>query len=108
MTSEKIGDMTFKEAMEKGKTADNQAFTDIENKILTRMRQEGFTDEQIYVLPAVRVLNLWQEVVMIEMQEYSSKIDRALELNPDAEKNPMIRKLFELLKEDVEKLAKSP
>jgi len=102
----KISNMTFKEFVEEGKASNDPASADVENEILRKLHQEGFTDEQIYALPAVRILNLYREVFLIEVENGLSALDKALERNPALEYNAKVREEFEQLKLAVKALVK--
>jgi len=93
-----MNDMTFKEYIKEEKVTNNPTITNIETEILTKLRQEGFTDEQIYALPAVRVLKLYREVFLIEVQKDLSTLDKALEQNPALEHSTKVKEAFEQLK----------
>ena len=48
MTSKKTSEMTFREFIEASKVAKNLLIDNVETDMLTKMRQEGFTHEEIY------------------------------------------------------------
>ena len=98
MSDKKMDDMTFDEYIKEEKVTNNPTIINIEIEILAKLRREGFTDEQIYALPAVRVLKLYREVFLIEVQKDLSTLDKALEQNPALEHNIKVKEAFEQLK----------
>jgi hypothetical protein len=106
MTSKKTSEMTFKEFTEAGKTAGNAFVDEIERDMLSNLRIEGFTDQEIYNMLMPRLWGLYLEVIGNCMEKAFSELSPVIEANPSLANHPALKKLQEQLKESLEELEK--
>jgi hypothetical protein len=106
MTSKKTSEMTFREFLDASKTAKNLLIDNVETDVLTKMRQEGFTDEEIYNMLMPKLWNLYLEVIGNYLEEAFSELVPLIETNPNLAKHPTLQKLQKQLMESIEKLEK--
>lgn len=96
--------MTFREFVEAEKTANNPLVNGVERDVLAKMRQEGFTDTEIYDMTMPRLWNLYLDVVGNYLDEVFSEIAPVIKANPDLINNPEFKKVQEQLNELLKKL----
>jgi hypothetical protein len=106
MTSKKTSEMTFREFIETSKATKNLLIDNIETDMLTKMRQEGFTDEEIYNMLMPKLWNLYLEVIGNYLEKAFSELVPLIEANPNLAKHPTLQKLQKQLTESIEKLEK--
>jgi len=106
MTSKKTSEMTFREFLEASKTAKNLLIDNVERDMLTKMRQEGFTDEEIYNMLMPKLWNLYLEVIGNYLEKAFSELVPLIEVNPNLANHPTLQKLQKQLTESIEKLEK--
>ena len=106
MTSKKTSEMTFREFIELSKAAKNLLIDNVETDMLTKMRQEGFTDEEIYNMFMPKLWNLYLEVIGNYLEKAFSELVPLIEANPNLAKHPTLQKLQKQLTESIEKLEK--
>ena len=106
MTRKKTSEMTFREFIEASKAAKNLLIDNVERDMLTKMRQEGFTDEEIYNMLMPKLWNLYLEVIGNNLEEAFSELVPLIETNPNLAKHPTLQKLQKQLMESIEKLEK--
>jgi hypothetical protein len=93
MTSKKTSEMTFREFLEASKAAKNFLIDNVETDMLTKMRQEGFTDEEIYNILISKLWNLYLEVIGNYLEKAFSELAPLIEANPNLTKHPTLQKL---------------
>jgi hypothetical protein len=106
MTSKKTSEMTFREFIEASKVAKNLLIDNVETDMLTKMRQEGFTHEEIYNMFMPKLWNLYLEVIGNYLEKAFSELVPLIEANPNLAKHPTLQKLQKQLTESMEKLEK--
>ena len=106
MTNKKTSEMTFREFLKASKTAKNLLIDNVETDMLTKMRQEGFTDEEIYNMLMPKLWNLYLEVIGNYLEEAFSELVPLIEANPNLANHPILQKLQKQLTESIEKLEK--
>jgi hypothetical protein len=106
MTSKKTAEMTFREFIEASKEAKNLLIDNVETDMLAKMRQEGFTDEEIYNMLMPKLWNLYLEVIGNYLEKAFSELVPLIEANPSLAKHPTLMKLQKQLTESIEKLEK--
>ena len=99
MTEKKTSEITFKEFIEEGKAIDNATINEIETDILSRMRLEGFTDEEIYNMPMPKLWDFYLEVMCNYLEESMTKMERLVEANPNLANHPARQAYLKYLKE---------
>ena len=104
MTSKKTSEMTFREFLKASKTTKNLLSDNVETDMLTKMRQEGFTDEEIYNMLMPKLWNLYLEVLGNYLEKAFSELVPLIEANPNLAKHPTLQKLQKQLTESLEKL----
>ena len=104
MTSKKTSEMTFREFIEASKATKNLLIDNVETDMLTKMRQEGFTDEEIYNMLMPKLWNLYLEVIGNYLEKAFSELVPLIEANPNLAKHPTLQKLQKQLTESLEKL----
>jgi hypothetical protein len=98
--------MTFKEFLEASKAAKNILIDNVETDMLTKMRQEGFTHEEIYNMFMPKLWNLYLEVIGNYLEKAFSELVPLIEANPNLAKHPTLQKLQKQLTDTIEKLEK--
>ena len=98
--------MTFREFLEASKAAKNFLIDNVETDMLTKMRQEGFTDEEIYNMLMPKLWNLYLEVIGNYLEKAFSELVPLIEANPNLANHPTLQKLQKQLTESIEKLEK--
>ena len=98
--------MTFREFLEASKAAKNLLIDNVETDMLTKMRQEGFTDEEIYNMLMPKLWNFYLEVIGNYLEKAFSELVPLIEANPNLAKHPTLQKLQKQLIESIEKLEK--
>ena len=98
--------MTFREFIEARKTVDKALVSEIESDMLSKLRIEGFTDQEVYNMLMPRLWSLYHEVIGNYMEKAFSELAPAIEANPNLANNPALKKLQEKLKESLEELEK--
>jgi hypothetical protein len=98
--------MTFREFLEASKAAKNLLIDNVEMDMLTKMRQEGFTAEEIYNMLMPKLWNLYLEVIGNYLEKAFSELVPLIEANPNLAKHPTLQKLQKQLTESMEKLEK--
>ena len=98
--------MTFREFLAASKTAKNLLIDNVERDMLTKMRQEGFTDEEIYNMLKPKLWNLYLEVIGNYLEKAFSELVPLIEVNPNLANHPTLQKLQKQLTESIEKLEK--
>lgn len=98
--------MTFREFIEASKAAKNLLIDNVERDMLTKMRQEGFTDEEIYNMLMPKLWNLYLEVIGNYLEKAFSELVPLIEVNPNLANHPTLQKLQKQLTESIEKLEK--
>ena len=106
MTSKKTSEMTFREFLKASKAAKNLLIDNVETDMLTKMRQEGFTDEEIYNMLMPKLWNLYLEVIGNYLEKAFSELAPLIEANPNLANHPKLQKLQKQLTESLEKLEK--
>jgi len=106
MTSKKTSEITFREFKEASKATKNLLIDTVETDILTKMHQEGFTDEEIYNMLMPKLWNLYLEVIGNYLEKAFSELVPLIEANPNLAKHPTLQKLQKQLTESIEKLEK--
>jgi hypothetical protein len=106
MTNKKTSEMTFREFIETSKSAKNLLIDNVETDMLTKMRQEGFTDEEIYNMLMPKLWNLFLEVIGNYLENAFSELVPLIEANPNLANHPTLQKLQKQLTESIEKLEK--
>ena len=106
MTSKKTSEITFREFLEASKAAKNLLIDNVETDMLTKMRQEGFTDEEIYNMLMPKLWNLYLEVIGNYLEKAFSELAPLIEANPNLANHPTLQKLQKQLTESIEKLEK--
>lgn len=106
MTSKKTSEMTFREFIEASKATKNLLIDNVETDMLTKMRQEGFTDEEIYNMLMPKLWNLYLEVIGNYLEKAFSELVPLIEANPNLANHPTLQKLQKQLTESIEKLEK--
>ena len=98
--------MTFREFLEASKAAKNLLIDNVETDMLTKMRQEGFTHEEIYNMFMPKLWNLYLEVIGNYLEKAFSELVPLIEANPNLAKHPTLQKLQKQLTDTIEKLEK--
>ncbi len=106
MTSKKTSEMTFREFLKASKASKNLLIDNAETDMLTKMRQEGFTDEEIYNMLMPKLWNLYLEVIGNYLEKAFSELAPLIEANPNLANHPTLQKLQKQLTESIEKLEK--
>lgn len=106
MTSKKTSEMTFREFLDVSKAGKNFLIDNVETDMLTKMRQEGFTDEEIYNMLMPKLWNLYLEVIGNYLEKAFSELAPLIEANPNLANHPTLQKLQKQLTESIEKLEK--
>lgn len=92
--------MAFREFLQKAKEkgTDLKVISDIESFILGNMRDEGFTEAQIYSMPMSRLWDLWLAATSNTLEKDFSRIALALEKNPNlaTSAEPTLKALTEI------------
>ena len=91
MTSKKTSEMTFREFIEASEANKNLLIDTVETDMLTKMRQEGFTDEEIYNMLMPKLWNLYLEVIGNYLEKAFSELVPLIEANPNLAKHPTLR-----------------
>ena len=74
--------------------------------MLTKMRQEGFTDDDIYNMLMPKLWNLYLQVIGNYLENAFSELVPLIEANPNLGKHPTLQKLQKQLTDSIEKLEK--
>ncbi len=104
VTTKRIPEMTFRQFVEAEKTANNPLVNGVEKDVLEKMRQEGFTDVEIYDMTMPRLWNLYLDIVGNYLDEVFSEIAPVIKANPDLINNPAFKKVQEQLNDLLKKL----
>jgi hypothetical protein len=106
MTTKKTSEMTFREFLEASRAAKNLLIDNVETDMLTKMRQEGFTDDDIYNMRMPKLWNLYLEVIGNYLEKAFSELVPLIEENPNLAKHPTLKNLQNQLTQSIEKLEK--
>ena len=96
--------MTFREFVEAEKATNNPLVDGVEKDVLAKMRQEGFSDAEIYGMTMPRLWNLYLHVIGNYLDEVFSEIIPVIKENPDLINNPAFKKVQKQLSEALKKL----
>ncbi|HLN89611.1 MAG TPA: hypothetical protein VK253_06050, partial [Candidatus Binatia bacterium] len=104
VTAKRTHEMTFREFVETEKATNNPLVNGVEKDVLEKMRQEGFTEAEIYGMTMPRLWNLYLEVVGNYLDQVFSDIVPVIKENPDLINNPTFKKVQKQLSELLKKL----
>lgn len=104
VTAKRTSEMTFREFVEAEKATNNPLVDGVEKDVLAKMRQEGFSDAEIYGMTMPRLWNLYLHVIGNYLDEVFSEIIPVIKENPDLINNPAFKKVQKQLSEALKKL----
>jgi hypothetical protein len=97
--------MTFSEFLEKArKDHDSFSIKDIEYSVLACLREEGFSEKQIYSLKLGELWKLWNAANLNILTRDLLKVKKELEENPDLAKDPQLENYLKKMGQTIEYL----
>ncbi len=98
--SKNVYDMTFREFLEETK---KQGFLEIDlgNELLGRMREEGFTDDEIYNMQMSKLWKVFTMVVIDFATDHFMRSNKPTELNINMIDNQTVQETLEALKKSI-------
>ena len=96
--------MTFKEFIDEARATSNPFIDKIEGDILARLRQEGFTDNQVSGMAMSKLCIFYSDATMNFVDEIIAETSKTLAANPNLKNDPALQVAIKELKMSVNNL----